>query len=123
MPKSAKELRDELRALRKDSVKPVSRMRISDVASEIERLKGKREDTPLVAATPAEKTPKKMSAKIADLKESKAKEFPVKPSAVSEKKEKVVVGGSGAIGETTKMKSSKKDKLAKLLSMLESDSE
>ena len=120
---SAKDLRDELRSLRKESVKPVSRMRISDVASEIERLKGKREDTPLVAATPAEKTPKKMSAKIADLKEAKAKEFPVKPSAVSEKKEKVVVGGSGAVAESTKIKPSKKDKLAKLLAMMESDSE
>ena len=127
MPKSAKELRDELRALRKDSAKPVSRMRIADVASEIERLKGKREDTPLVAATPAHKEPKKMAAKIADAKEAKAAEFPTAPEKKemkkSEKKEKVVVGGSGAIGETTKMKSSKKDKLAKLLSMLESDSE
>lgn len=126
MPKSAKELRDELRALRKDSAKPVSRMRIADVASEIERLKGKREDTPLVAATPAHKEPKKMAAKIADAKEAKAAEFPVAPSPDAPKKKgkkEVVVGGSGAVGVTTEKSSSKKSKLEKLLSMLESDSE
>lgn len=121
---SAKELKDELRKLRKESVKPVSKMRIADVASEIERLKGKREETPAVASTPAEKAPKKMAAKIVDVKEAKAAEFPVAPKEESKKKSgKVVVGGSGAIGETTKKPSGKKDKLAKLLAMLDSDSE
>ena len=124
---SAKELRDELRTLRKESAKPISKMRVADVASEIERLKGKREDTPLPAATPAHKEPKKMGAKVADLKESKAAEFPTAPmekkETPSKKKGGVVVGGSGAVGETTKMKSSKKDKLAKLLALMESDSE
>lgn len=123
---SAKELRDELRALRKDSVKPVSRMRIADVSSEIERLKAKREETPSVASTPAEKSPKKMMAKISDVKEAKAKEFPVKPSEPEKKKsgkKEVVVGGSGGSGETTMKASGKKSKLEKLLSMLESDSE
>ena len=122
---SAKELRDELRSLRKEAVKPVSKMRVGDISSEIERLKGARAETPAVASTPCEKAPKKMGAKISDMKEAKAKEFPTAPMAEkkSEKKGGVVVGGSGAIGETTKMKTSKKDKLAKLLSMLESDSE
>lgn len=123
---SAKELKDELRKLRKESVKPVSKMRIADVASEIERLKAKREDTPLPAATPAEKAPKKMIAKIKDVKEAKETEFPTAPAAEPSKKKSgkaVVVGGSGAVGETTTKASGKKDKLAKLLAMLDSDSE
>ena len=122
---SAKELKDELRKLRKESVKPVSKMRIADVASEIERLKAKREDTPLPASTPAEKAPKKMASKIKDVKEAKEHEFPTAPAEPSKKKtgKAVVVGGSGAVGETTTKASGKKDKLAKLLAMLDSDSE
>ena len=123
---SAKELKDELRKLRKESVKPVSKMRIADVASEIERLKSKREDTPAVASTPAEKAPKKMVAKVKDVKDAKEAEFPTAPSEPSKKKsgkKDVVVGGSGAVGVTTEKSSGKKDKLAKLLAMLESDSE
>ena len=122
---SAKELKDELRKLRKENQKPVSKMRIADVASEIERLRGKREDTPAVASTPAEKAPKKMASKIKDVKEAKEHEFPVAPAEASKKKsgKAVVVGGSGAVGETTTKASGKKDKLAKLLAMLDSDSE
>lgn len=124
---SAKELKDELRKLRKESVKPVSKMRIADVASEIERLKAKREDTPAVASTPAEKAPKKIIAKVKDVKEAKEAEFPTAPATEPSKKKSggkaVVVGGSGAVGETTTKASGKKDKLAKLLAMLESDSE
>ena len=83
---SAKELKDELRKLRKEHQKPVSKMRIADVASEIERLKGKREETPAVASTPAEKAPKKIAPKIKDVKEAKASEFPVAPASAPEKK-------------------------------------
>jgi len=122
---NAKEMRDELRKLRKESSthRPVSKMKIVDIAAEIERLKSKREETPPVASTPAEKAPKKMVPKIADVKESKAKEFPVAPSDSKKKSGAVVVGGSGAVGETTKKSSSKKSKLEKLLAMMESDSE
>lgn len=123
---SAKELKDELRKLRKEAVKPVSKMRIADVASEIERLKAKREDTPLPAATPAEKLPKKMEPKVKDMKEAKAAEFPTAPAEPAKKKagkKEVVVGGSGAVGVTTEKSSAKKSKLEKLMAMLESDSE
>jgi hypothetical protein len=124
---SAKELRDELRKLRKESAthKPVSKMRVMDIAAEIERMKAKREETAPVASTPADKSAKKMVPKISDLKESKAKEFPVAPSDSKKKvgKKEVVVGGSGAVGETTMKSSSKKSKLEKLLAMMESDSE
>lgn len=121
---SAKELKDELRRLRKETVKPISKMRIADVASEIEKLRNKREETPAAASTPAEKAPKKMTAKIADVKVAKEHEFPTAPAPEAKKKGKkeVVVGGSGAVGVTTE-KSAKKSKLEKLMAMLESDSE
>jgi hypothetical protein len=122
---SAKEMRDELRKLRKESAthRPVSKMRVTDIAAEIERLKGKREETAPVASTPADKAPKKMVPKIADVKEAKAKEFPTAPKDEKKKSGAVVVGGSGAVGETTMKPSGKKNKLAKLLAMLDSDSE
>lgn len=122
---SAKDLKDELRKLRRESQKPVSKMRVADVASELEKLRGKREETPAVASTPAHMEPKKMVAKVKDVKEAKAAEFPTAPEAPTKKKggKSVTVGGSGAIGETTSKPSGKKSKLEKLLSMLESDSE
>ena len=125
---SAKELKDELRKLRKESKahKPVSKMRVADVAAEIEQLRGKREDTAPVASTPAHKEPKKMASKIADVKVAKEKEFPTAPAEPSKKKgakKEVVVGGSGAIGESGHKSSAKKSKLEKLMAMLESDSE
>ena len=49
---SAKELKDELRALRKEHQKPVSRMSKRDCADEVERLKHIRETTPAVSAVP-----------------------------------------------------------------------
>ena len=122
---SAKELRDELRKLRKESAtnKPVSKMRVVDIASEIERLKNKREDTPPVSSTPADKSVKKMMPKIADVKEAKSKEFPVAPSDSKKKSGAAPKGASGAVGETTMKPSGKKSKLEKLMAMLESDSE
>ena len=116
---SAKELKDELRRLRKETQKPVSKMRVADVASELERLRNKREESAPVASTPAHKEPKKMGPKIADVKEAKAKEFPTAPGEPAKKKGgKYVVGGSGAIGETTSKPSGKKTKLDKLMAML-----
>ena len=80
---SLKDMKDELRKLRKETVKPVSRMRKADVLAELERMKGKREEVPPVASTVGAK-PKKMEAKIADVKVAKEKEFPTAP--VEEKK-------------------------------------
>ena len=119
----AKDLRDELRKLRNETMNPVSRMKMADCAAEIERLKAKRESTPPVSSTPAEK-PKAMAAKIADVKVAKENEFPMKPTEAKKKGGKsVVVGGSGAIGETTTKPSGKKSKLEKLMAMLEEDDE
>ena len=122
---SLKDMRDELRALRKEAVKAPSRMKKADIAAELEKLRGIRESVPPVASTVGAK-PKKMEAKIADIKVSKEKEFPVAPveekkkSGKKESKKATVVGGSGAVGVETKM--SKKDKLLKMLADM-SDSE
>lgn len=121
---SLKDMRDELRALRKESVKPVSRMRKQDIASELERLRGVRESVPPVASTEGAK-PKKMEAKIADVKVAKEKEYPTKP--VEESKKKAGKSMSGVASKTASADSApkKSDKLAKLKAMLAemSDSE
>lgn len=123
---SLKDMRDELRALRKDAVKPVSRMRKADIAAELEKLRGRREETAPVASTPALK-PKKQEAKVADVKKAKEAEFPVKPAAEEKKKasgkpskKESVVGGAGAVGTKSKMT---KDKLRKMLEEMASDEE
>lgn len=119
-------MRDELRALRKESQKPVSRMKKSDIASELEKLRGKREETAPVASTPSAK-PKQQVAKITDVKKAKEHEFPVKPMDEGKKKDsgkssgkKVVVGGSGAVGEKSKVS---KDMLRKMIEDMSSDEE
>ena len=75
---SAKEARDHLRELRKEHVRPVSKMQKRDVLEEIERLKVKRETTPPVASTPAAPT-KRMNPNVKTIKEAKREEFPIAP--------------------------------------------
>lgn len=123
---SAKELRDELRNLRKESVKPVSRMKKGDVLSELERLRGKREDTPPVASVVGAK-PKKMEAKIDDIKVAKEKEFPVAPTAEKKKggKKPSGVASKTASAEVSASSSKKPSKMERLMKMIDemSDSE
>lgn len=119
-------MRDELRALRKESVKPVSRMRKMDIAAELERLRGKREEVPPVAST-AGAAPKKMAAKEKDVKVAKEKEFPVAPTEEKKKGGKKSSGmvsksASAAPSESSSKKSSKKDMLMKMIAEM-SDSE
>jgi hypothetical protein len=121
---SLKDMRDELKALRKEkAMKPVSKMKKSEIAVELEKLRGVREETPSVSATKALPA-KKMEAKIADVKVAKEKEFPVAPASSKKKaggKKETVVGGSGAVGVETKM--SKRDILKKLIEEMGSESE
>jgi hypothetical protein len=49
---SRKELEEQLRTLRK-TTKPVSKMKVTDISAEIERLKLKEETTPAVASYPS----------------------------------------------------------------------
>ena len=121
-------MKDELRALRKNSMKPVSRMKKADIASELEKLRGKREEVPPVAATVSAAAPKKMEAKVKDVKRAKELEFPSAPveekkkGGKKESKKATVVGGSGALGVKTEMKKSKMERLMEMISSM-SDSE
>ena len=72
-------MRDELRALRKDVVKPVSKMRKGDISAEIEKLKKGREETPASAAVPSAPL-RKSKAAVESVKAAKAAEFPIAPA-------------------------------------------
>jgi hypothetical protein len=118
---SLKDMRDELRELRKhnSSVKAVSKMKKMEIALELEKLRGKREETPAAVSMMAHKS-KAMVPKITDVKVAKEREFPVAPAKETKKKAKeTVVGGSGAIGVEAKM--SKKDMLRKMIEEMEDD--
>ena len=122
---SAKELRDELRNLRKDAVKPISKMKKEDVAKEIEKLRGTRAETAPVASTPMGPIKASKSA-VESVKEAKRSEFPVQPAGEEKKKTgtksmKKSAPASGAVADAGKQK--KKDKLAKLLAMMEETDE
>jgi|APFre7841882654_1041346.scaffolds.fasta_scaffold91642_2 hypothetical protein len=120
---TAKELKDELRALRKESQKPVSRMRVADISAEIQRLKGHREETPAPAALPSG-VAKKSRASVESLKEAKESEFPMKPdqgvTKAPKKGGKVPKAPKDVVSSAVEKK---KVKLAKLLAALDSDDE
>jgi len=82
---SAKDLREELRNLRKELVRPVSKMGKKDVSAEIEKLRVHREETPPVASTKGGSL-KETKKAVETIKEAKKVEFPVEV----EKKEKKV---------------------------------
>lgn len=105
----ADELRAELRALRKEHHKPISKMPKEDISKEIERLKGMREETPAAAAVPSA-PPRKQKAAVETIKEAKAAEFPVAPAP-----KKAAAAGSS--------KSKAKAKLMKMLAAMESSDE
>lgn len=110
---SAAELRAELRALRKEHVRPVSRMKVGDISSELDRLRGMRAETPAAASVPSAPI-RKTKAAVESIKEAKASEFPVQPAPKGAKK----IETKQAPGEK------KKSKLAKLLEMMgDSDNE
>ena len=117
---SAAELRAELRALRKEHVRPVSRMKMGDISSEIDKLRGMREETPASAAVPSAPL-RKSKAAVESIKEAKASEFPVKPADKDNHKK---AGEHHAKADAKKAPAEKKkSKLAKLLAMMESDEE
>ena len=116
--KSAADLRKELRELRKEYVKPVSRMRLGDISAEIEKLRANREETPAPAATPSSASKKKMMSTVEDIKTAKAMEFPQKPSA-GEKKSRMAAGKSSAPADAkTVSGEKKKSKLERLMAMM-----
>ena len=114
---SAKELRDELRMLRKEKAKPVSKMRKGDVAAEIEKLKAAREETPAPAAVPSA-SQKKSVAAVESIKEAKRMEFPVKPSSGLSKS-----SGKKASAASAPAAEKKKSKLDRLMEMMDTMSD
>ena len=92
-----KELVAELKELRKSSGhKPVSKMKVTDISVEIERLKNRTANTPAVASYSAEKsTPSKMELKEKDVKKAKDGEYEkVLSKGVTQK-------GNKAVGKPT----------------------
>jgi hypothetical protein len=114
--KSLADMRKELREARKETVKPVSRMRKGDIAAELERLSHKTDTTPLVAATPMAPA-KKAKAAVEPIAKAKESDFPVKPSkevvALEQKAQKAA--------KTADRKPPTKDLVEKLRKLLEED--
>lgn len=113
-----KSLRDELRKMRKEKVRPVSRMKKADISAELERLKVGREETPAPAAVPSAPL-KKSKAAVETVKQAKATEFPVVPEGGKMKAGAAKKDPKPAVAE--KKKSSKKDMMMTLMKMMESD--
>ena len=82
MPHDLKSLREELRMLRKEKVKPVSRMKKGDIAAEIESMRVAREETPAAAAVPSAPVRKSKPA-VETVKQAKAMEYPSAPGPLA----------------------------------------
>jgi glycerol-3-phosphate cytidylyltransferase-like family protein len=111
------DLRKELKELRKASKAhtAVSRMKKEDISTEIQRLKGVREETPAVAAV-SSAPPKKMETDVMTIKEAKVKEYPMKPAANDKLRDvstKVAKGGDKMAAVRAAKKSTKKDEAPK----------
>jgi hypothetical protein len=121
---SLADMRKELRDMRKDTVKPVSRMKKSDISAEIQRLRGMREETPLPAATPSSGNLKSKGA-VANIKKAKEAEFPTVPGDKEMPSKAAKSGKVTAAPKEQKMpdqKMSKRDMLKMILEGLGDDS-
>jgi len=120
---SLADMRKELRDMRKEFVKPVSRMKKGDISHEINALRERRETTPAASATPSA-PPKGMKADVENIKDVKKSVF-MKPGH-SEMPEGV---GKGKAPKGEKMpkvdkmsdKMSTKAKLMKMLADMSDD--
>lgn len=77
-------LRAELRELRKNHIKPISKMRKGDISMEVMKLREMRETTPPIAAVPSAPI-KELKSVVKTVKEAKKNEFPVTPSTKASK--------------------------------------
>jgi hypothetical protein len=106
---SLADMRKELREMRKDYVKPVSRMKKGDISQEIEALRNRRETTPAAAATPSA-PPRKLEPEVEKVKDVKKSVFMKVPgAAVKDKK------ATPEKAKAAPAKASKKDMLMKML--------
>jgi hypothetical protein len=117
------ELVAELRALRKDHVKSISKLKMNDISQEIERLKVMRAEVPPVASVPSiPESKSRMKPAVESIKKAKASEFPVMPSKAKESKSKKSALPPKA---PSKKKSApiKKSKAERMLEMMEETSD
>lgn len=110
---SLADMRKELREMRKDYVKPVSRMKKGDISQEIEALRNRRETTPAAAATPSA-PPRKLEPEVEKVKDVKKSVFMKVPGAVVKDK-MTKAAPEKAKGKPAAEKASKKDMLMKML--------
>jgi hypothetical protein len=117
------EMRAQLRGMRKEMMKPVSRMGKRDCAAEIERLKHARETTAHAAAVPSAAS-RRMESAAESLKEAKRHEFPAAPASAGTKKgmERKTARKAYEEKPAEKKRMSKKEMMA-LLSEMTSDEE
>ena len=111
-----KSLREELRMLRKEKVKPVSRMKKGDISAEIESMRVAREETPHAAAVPSAPV-RKYKAAVETVKEAKSMEYPTAPGPLATPLKKK---------DNAPMKQApnpKKDRLARMMELMDEDSE
>ena len=122
-----KELEAQLRELRKTAgAKPISKMKVTDISAEIERLKVSREETPAVRAVGGSTHSKRLESAVETVREAKESEFPVRPTKSAKAEVKNGVVGRGVAKKATPPKMSKVSKasLKKMLDELsESDEE
>lgn len=111
-----KEMADELRELRKASgTKSVSKMKLFEIASEIERLKNIRATTPAVASYSGNKDTVNLASSVADAKEAKEKGFPTKPEGSGKKEAKAKVSkGVVSAPKKSEMKPAVEKKVARV---------
>lgn len=96
-------------------------MKVADIAAEIQKLKGHREETPAVAAVPSAPI-KKSKAAVESIKEAKALEFPMKPDqGITAAPKKGAKAGKAPKDIVSSEVEKKKSKLAKLLEMMDYD--
>lgn len=121
---SVADMRKELREMRKDYVKPVSRMKKGDISAEIEALRQRRETTPAPAATPSA-PPRKMEPEVEKIKDVKKSIFMKVPgAAVKDKMTKASTEKPKADMKSkpaAPAKVSKKDMLMKMLAEMSDD--
>ena len=122
---SLAEMRKELRDMRKEFVKPVSRMKKGDISHEMNALRERRETTPAPAATPSA-PPKGMKPDVENIKDVKKAVF-MKPEGVASakgkgkvSKEKDVKAGMPKVDKMSD-KMSTKAKLMKMLADMSDD--
>jgi hypothetical protein len=117
---SLAEMRKELREMRKETVKPVSRMKKGDISHEIEALRARRETTPAAASVPSA-PPKGMKPDVENIKDVKKSVF-MKPAAKAEKAEKMPKEKAEKAEKVEgKAKMSTKAKLMKMLADMSDD--